>query len=64
MEPFCQSGYFQLGPPHDGCWPLTIDLKGHFSLKATFHLTISMRGQRATAKFEGLITITGVLDLL
>ena len=26
-EPFCQSGYFQLGPPHDRCWPLTIDLK-------------------------------------
>ena len=26
--------------------------KGSFSLKATFHLTISMRGQRATGKIQ------------
>ena len=40
-----------------------LDLKDHFSasLKATFHLTISMRGQRATG---GIITITGVAGLL
>ena len=31
------------------------------SLKATFHLTISMRGR---AKFKGIITITGVAGLL
>ena len=30
-EPFCQSGYFQLGPPRDRCWPLTIDFKDFFS---------------------------------
>ena len=33
-------------------------------LKATFRLTISMRGQRATGKFKGIITITGVAGLL
>ena len=27
-ESFCQSEYFQLRPPHDKFWPLTIDLKG------------------------------------
>ena len=32
--------------------------------KAAFHLTISMRGQRATGKFKGIITITGVAGLL
>ena len=29
-----------------------------WSIKATFHLTISMRGQCATAKYKGVITIT------
>ena len=29
------------------------------AFKATFHLTISMRGQRATGKINGIITITG-----
>ena len=34
------------------------------SFKATFHLMISMRRQRATGKIEGIITITGVAGLL
>ena len=29
-ELFYQSGYFHIGPPHDQCWPLTIDLKPGF----------------------------------
>ena len=33
-------------------------------VKATFHLTIFMSGQCATAKFKGIITITGVAGLL
>ena len=33
-------------------------------LKATFHLTISMREQRATGKIERIITITGVAGFL
>ena len=36
----------------------------NLSGKATFHLTISMRGQRATGKIQGIITITGVAGLL
>ena len=35
------------------------------AVKATFHLTISMRGSEQRAKFKGIIiTITGVADLL
>ena len=39
-------------------------LRSHFviSLRATSHLTISMRGQRA--KFKEIITITGIGDRL
>ena len=50
-------GYYQ--------WPLTLDVlvrSGPF--KATSHLTISLRGQRATRKIQGIITITGVAVLL
>ena len=35
-----------------------------WGLKATFHLTISMRGQLQRAKFKGIITIIGVAGLL
>ena len=36
----------------------------HFSLKATFHLTISMRGQRATGKIQRNNYHHGSCDLL
>ena len=31
---------------------VSLTLKGHFPLEATFHVTISMRAQRATGKIQ------------
>ena len=47
-------------------WELSKQFGGGLlvSIKATFHLTISMLRQRATGKFKGIITITGVAGLL
>ena len=46
MSHFARVGIFNSDLRMIECWPLTIDLK------ATFHLTISMRGQRATGKIQ------------
>ena len=53
------AGLRALGSPSD-----SVSDSENAVVKATFHLTISMHGQRATCKIKGIITITGVATLL
>ena len=50
--PEIQKVFDTLTPADDTCDKALEVLNTHFAVKATFHLTISMRGQRATSKIQ------------
>ena len=59
-EPFSQSWHFQLGPLHDRCWGLTIDLKWTYGISHSKSCIVTF-GETKPQHSESLKNLEGLL---